>query len=255
MPLYLNDEQTMLRDTTKDFVAEHAPVSHMRALRDADDATGFSRDVWKSFAEMGFTGILIGEDQGGLGLGHVEAGVVLEEIGRNLSPSPFLTTAVAAVAALQGIGAGGAVVSRDHRRRHRRGAGDRRGREASRDGWAEGRAVGQRFQADRQEAVRDPWPRRRPADRGRAHRRVGGRCRGRDAVRGREGCRRPYRRSAAARRCQPRRTDRVRRGRGRCRCGDRRGRRRPRSAEPACCARAAPVPRPSCWASAAVRWT
>ncbi|WP_294188991.1 acyl-CoA dehydrogenase family protein [uncultured Sphingomonas sp.] len=102
MPLFLNDEQTMLRDTAKDFVAEHAPVSHMRALRDADDQTGFSRDLWKQFAEMGFTGMLIGEDQGGLGLGHVEAGVVLEEIGRNLSPSPFLSTAVAAVEALKG---------------------------------------------------------------------------------------------------------------------------------------------------------
>jgi len=102
MPLYLNDEQAMLRDTAKDFVAEHAPVKHMRALRDADDSTGFSRDLWKQFAEMGFTGILIGEDDGGLGLGHVEAGVVLEEIGRNLSPSPFLATAVAAVEALKG---------------------------------------------------------------------------------------------------------------------------------------------------------
>jgi len=102
MPLYLNDEQTMLRDTARDFVAEHAPVAHLRKLRDDKDATGFSRDLWKSFADMGFTGILIGEDEGGLGLGHVEAGVVLEEIGRNLSPSPFLTTAVAAVAALKG---------------------------------------------------------------------------------------------------------------------------------------------------------
>jgi alkylation response protein AidB-like acyl-CoA dehydrogenase len=107
MPLFLNDEQTMLRDTAKDFVTEHAPVSHMRALRDAKDATGFSRDLWKQFADMGFTGILIGEDAGGLGLGHVEAGVVLEEIGRNLSPSPFLTTAVAAVEALKGTAQAG----------------------------------------------------------------------------------------------------------------------------------------------------
>jgi alkylation response protein AidB-like acyl-CoA dehydrogenase len=104
MPLYLDDDQTVLQDTIRDFVAEHAPVSHMRALRDADDKTGFSRDLWKQFAEMGFTGILIDEDQGGLGLGHVEAGVVLEEIGRNLSPSPFLSTAVAAVEALKGTG-------------------------------------------------------------------------------------------------------------------------------------------------------
>ena len=102
MPLYLNDEQQMLRDTARDYVGEHAPVSHMRKLRDDKDEAGFSRELWKSFAEMGFTGMLIGEDQGGLGLGHVEAGVVLEEIGRNLSPSPFLTTAVAAVAALKG---------------------------------------------------------------------------------------------------------------------------------------------------------
>jgi alkylation response protein AidB-like acyl-CoA dehydrogenase len=105
MPLYLNDEQQMLRDTARDFVADAAPVSHLRALRDANDPTGFSRDLWKQFAEMGFTGILVGEEHGGLGLGHVEAGVVLEEIGRNLSPSPFLATAVAAVEALKGTGA------------------------------------------------------------------------------------------------------------------------------------------------------
>lgn len=102
MPLYLNDEQTMLRDTAKDFIAEHAPVGHLRSLRDGNDPTGFSRDLWKQFAELGLNGVLIPEDQGGLGLGHVEAGVVLEEIGRNLSPSPFLATAVAAVEALKG---------------------------------------------------------------------------------------------------------------------------------------------------------
>ena len=102
MPLFLNDEQAMLADTAKDFVAEHAPVSHLRKLRDDHDETGFSPALWKQFAEMGFTGILIPESDNGLGLGHVEAGIVLEEIGRNLSPSPFLTTAVAAVSALQG---------------------------------------------------------------------------------------------------------------------------------------------------------
>ncbi|MFL0413839.1 acyl-CoA dehydrogenase family protein [uncultured Sphingomonas sp.] len=102
MPLFLNEDQTMLRDTARDFVADSAPVSHMRKLRDDNDQTGFSRDLWKQFADMGFTGILIDEAQGGLGLGHVEAGLVLEEIGRNLSPSPFLQTAVAAVEAMKG---------------------------------------------------------------------------------------------------------------------------------------------------------
>lgn len=102
MPLFLNEDQTMLRDTARDFVADSAPVSHMRKLRDDNDQTGFSRNLWKQFADMGFTGILIDEAQGGLGLGHVEAGLVLEEIGRNLSPSPFLQTAVAAVEAMKG---------------------------------------------------------------------------------------------------------------------------------------------------------
>ena len=105
MPLFLTDEQTMLRDTARQFVAETASVSHMRSLRDAKDLTGFSRDLWKQFAEMGFTSILIPEAEGGLGLGHVEAGVVLEEIGHNLTPSPFLSTAVAAVTALKSGGA------------------------------------------------------------------------------------------------------------------------------------------------------
>jgi alkylation response protein AidB-like acyl-CoA dehydrogenase len=101
MPLYHTDDQTMLRDTARSFIADAAPVKHLRQLRDTHDRTGFSRDLWKQFAEMGFTGILVPETQGGLGLGHVEASIVLEEIGRNLTPSPFLTTAVTAVEALK----------------------------------------------------------------------------------------------------------------------------------------------------------
>jgi len=105
MPLYHTDDQAMLKDTARPFIAESAPVAQLRKLRDTADATGFSRDLWKQFAEMGFTGMLVPEDKGGLGLGHVEAGIVLEEIGRNLTPSPFLATAVAAVAALKAGGA------------------------------------------------------------------------------------------------------------------------------------------------------
>ena len=102
MSLFLNDDQAMLVDTAGAFMAEQAPVRHMRALRDAKDATGFSRGLWKSFAAMGFTGLGVDEAEGGLGLGQVEAGIILEEIGRNLTPSPFLSTSVGAVAALKG---------------------------------------------------------------------------------------------------------------------------------------------------------
>ena len=105
MPLFLDEDQVMLADTARPFVAERAPVGHMRALRDANDPIGFSRELWKSFAEMGFTGVSVGEADGGMGLGQVEAGIILEEIGRNLTPSPFLSTSVGAVAALNGAGA------------------------------------------------------------------------------------------------------------------------------------------------------
>jgi alkylation response protein AidB-like acyl-CoA dehydrogenase len=101
MPLLLNEEQTMLRDSARGFIGDKAPVSHFRQLRDTRDATGFSRDYWRTFAEMGFAGLLVPEDFGGSGLGAVEAGVVMEEIGHTLMPSPFLATAVLGVSALK----------------------------------------------------------------------------------------------------------------------------------------------------------
>jgi alkylation response protein AidB-like acyl-CoA dehydrogenase len=103
MPLYLTEDQTMLRDTARDFMASEGAISkQLRHYRDKSCKDGFGHALWKQFGEMGFTGILIDEADGGLGLGHVEAGIVLEEIGRNLTPSPFLITAVAVVEALKG---------------------------------------------------------------------------------------------------------------------------------------------------------
>ena len=99
-PLYLNEEQSLLLASTRAFVAEHAPLAHWRTLRDSDDPSGFSRGLWSRFADMGFNGVLAPESMGGLALGHVEAGIILEQIGRNLTPSPFLPTAVGAVTAL-----------------------------------------------------------------------------------------------------------------------------------------------------------
>src|ERR1700688_1324412 len=100
MALVLTEEQSMLRDSARGLIGDKAPVSHLRQLRDAKDLTGFSRDLWKTVAEMGFSGLLVPEDFGGSGLGCVEAGVVMEEIGRTLMPSPFLSTAVLAASAL-----------------------------------------------------------------------------------------------------------------------------------------------------------
>src|ERR1700682_6495841 len=96
MALVLSEEQSMLRDSARGLISDKAPVSHLRELRDANDATGFSRELWKTFAEMGFSGLLVPEKFGGSGLGCVEAGVVMEEIGRTLMHSPILSTAAVA---------------------------------------------------------------------------------------------------------------------------------------------------------------
>lgn len=100
MALILNQEQEMLRDSAMVFLRENAPVAQLRKLRDSRDDSGFSRDLWKRFADMGFTGVLVPEAYGGLGLGQVEAGVVMEAIGRNLTAVPFFSTAVLAASAL-----------------------------------------------------------------------------------------------------------------------------------------------------------
>jgi alkylation response protein AidB-like acyl-CoA dehydrogenase len=103
MPLYLTEDQVMLRDTARELMADEGSIANqLRKYRDMECKDGFGHALWKQLAELGFTGILVDEADGGLGLGHVEAGIVLEEIGRNLTPSPFLVTAVAVVEALRG---------------------------------------------------------------------------------------------------------------------------------------------------------
>lgn len=100
MALILTDDQTQLRDSARDFLSEQSPVSALRALRDSADADGFSRPLWARFAEMGYTGMLVPEAHGGLGLGHVEVGVVMDQIGHQLCASPLLASAVVATTAL-----------------------------------------------------------------------------------------------------------------------------------------------------------
>src|SRR5947207_2307330 len=86
----LTDDQKMLQETAASFLAEEGAIAtQLRHWRDIGCADGFGHDLWKQFAELGLTGICVPESHGGLGLGATEAALVLEEIGRNLTPSPF----------------------------------------------------------------------------------------------------------------------------------------------------------------------
>ena len=59
MPLILTEEQTMLKEAADGFLNEHAPIAHLRKLRDSRDPDGLSRELWRAFAEMGFAGVVI----------------------------------------------------------------------------------------------------------------------------------------------------------------------------------------------------
>ncbi|WP_170004870.1 acyl-CoA dehydrogenase family protein [Pseudopontixanthobacter vadosimaris] len=101
MALYHDDDQAMLADSASQFMAEEGSIAkQLRHWRDRECKDGFGHALWKQFGEMGFAGMMVAEDDGGLGMGNVEAGIVLEEIGRNLTPSPFLTSSVMAGTAL-----------------------------------------------------------------------------------------------------------------------------------------------------------
>ena len=92
MQLVLTEDQELLAKTAADFVAERSPVARVRALRDSGDPDGFSRELWKEMAELGWVGIPFPESLGGAEMGLGELAVVLEALGRTLAPEPFLST-------------------------------------------------------------------------------------------------------------------------------------------------------------------
>ncbi len=104
MQLTLTEDQELLAKTALDFASERSPLSRVRALRDSDDADGFSRALWKEMAELGWLGIPFPEEFGGAGLGLAELAVVLEALGRSLAPEPFLSCTLLAGSALRAGG-------------------------------------------------------------------------------------------------------------------------------------------------------
>ena len=96
MDLVLSEDQEFIQQTAADFVKEKSPVSRFRELRDAKSETGFSRELWKEMADLGWLGIPYSEDVGGADMGFAELVLVLEELGRTLAPEPFLSTVLLA---------------------------------------------------------------------------------------------------------------------------------------------------------------
>ena len=88
MGLTLSEDQLIIKETARSFLADRSPVSRMRELRDARDATGFSRDLWQEMAEMGWPGIVFPEEFGTFLLASPKVrGLFLELHGDLLDPA------------------------------------------------------------------------------------------------------------------------------------------------------------------------
>ncbi|MBT6098505.1 MAG: acyl-CoA dehydrogenase family protein, partial [Marinovum sp.] len=91
----------MLAESARGFLDADAPVSKLRAMR--DEGRTHDPALWAQMAAMGWCGVLVPEDNGGVDMGHAAAGVIAHELGKTLAASPFLSTAVMAATALKQV--------------------------------------------------------------------------------------------------------------------------------------------------------
>jgi len=92
MDLTPSDEQRLLRESADRFVSETYTADQRKKI--ASEPLGFSADLWKQFAELGWLALPIAEAHGGLGGGAVEIGILMEAFGRGLVSEPYLSTVV-----------------------------------------------------------------------------------------------------------------------------------------------------------------
>src|SRR5215208_6006063 len=92
MDLTLSDEQRLLRESVDRFISETYDADHRRRV--ASDPLGFSPEIWKQFAALGWLALPIQEAYGGLGGGAIETGILMEAFGRGLVAEPYLSTVV-----------------------------------------------------------------------------------------------------------------------------------------------------------------
>lgn len=99
--LVLTEDMRFLQDAARDMLAREAPVEHFRRLRDRGAPVALDAGLWRRMADLGWTGVLAPEPDGGSNLGFAGACVICEEAGRTLAATPFIATAMMAVTALR----------------------------------------------------------------------------------------------------------------------------------------------------------
>src|SRR5438132_800636 len=104
MQLEFTDDQLELRATARQLLATACPPSVVRAAYDEGGEGAVRADLWRTLVELDWPALGLPEAVGGLGLGFVEVGLLVEELGRATAPSPFLATITQYAAALQEAG-------------------------------------------------------------------------------------------------------------------------------------------------------
>ena len=94
MNFEFSDDQKMIQDQARNFLADKCPLAAVRAVleRNTANTKSFDRGLWDGLANLGWTGVSIPEQYGGLGMGYLELCVIAEELGRALAPTPFSST-------------------------------------------------------------------------------------------------------------------------------------------------------------------
>jgi alkylation response protein AidB-like acyl-CoA dehydrogenase len=90
----LDEEQVMLKTSARDFLQQECPKKLVRAMM--EDEKGYSPELWKKIADLGWLGLVFPEEYGGVGSSFLDLAVLLEECGRALLPAPFISTVVLA---------------------------------------------------------------------------------------------------------------------------------------------------------------
>jgi alkylation response protein AidB-like acyl-CoA dehydrogenase len=101
MDFGLSDDQRLLDETVRSYLADQVPITRVREIRGADCPN--DRDIWKGLAELGVTGILVPEQHGGSDLALLDAAIVAQALGHAVTPSAFLSSAILAPVALRGL--------------------------------------------------------------------------------------------------------------------------------------------------------
>ncbi len=102
MQFGLSESQQILKDTAHKFFAGECPIAEVR--KTMETATAYDAALWSKLTEQGFTGIIIPEEYGGMGLGKVELVLLMEEAGYALLPGPFFSTVALAGAVIDAVG-------------------------------------------------------------------------------------------------------------------------------------------------------